>query len=355
MQNKVILILLSVFLFANAARDKEPDEREGRLSVLKIKLQESRDSLQNEIAQRWGARQRAVEQREMDKEELNRLSEVQEKTFNELASIKEETYAREKRIEDAAQTLGHKQQEWNYSRTVTGDLLKKEAEEIAGAFPLDLEVYREQLEKIRSSFGKDNDVIKTVSAFGNFRARIVHDGNSIGISKHTLLPDGEDAVMMTVARFGNVFGYGMSENGAVYSINQSGRDGIDRYNILKVENLDLKPFLAENFGKWITAGIPQGSIPVDVLQSEHSRILTSGKTETVYARVRRFLFAGGPVMIPLLLLPVWAMILVLLKLVQLTGKRSSNRRLFKKVDEFIDSKSKDGALDFLKKRKRCGI
>jgi len=339
---------------APSDKQQKEKEKEKQLSSLKAKLQDTRDSLQEEIAQRWGERQRSVEKRETDKEELERLAEQQEKAFSTMTTVKEEIYSLERRLEEAGKELDSKKQEWNYVKSVLEDILQKEADEVSSVFPTDMEQERKTIESLRNSLLKNSNIIASTGALTVYLSESSGAGNRLSISRQTLFPDGGEPVIMTVARFGNVFAYGMAEDGSLYSVSQTGRDGIDRYRIVKVENPELKTMLTGIFGNWITAGSPGGVVPVDILQNENSRMLATGESETALVRFKKFMIAGGPVMVPLCILPLWALFLIVLKLVQYAGKRSSNRRIYRRIEGFLEKDDFKGALEYLKNKKGAG-
>lgn len=69
------LCLLILSIACIAAPRKPAENLENQLAGLKAQLAVARDSLQTEIASRWRAKQRSVEQREADKEEQEALKE----------------------------------------------------------------------------------------------------------------------------------------------------------------------------------------------------------------------------------------------------------------------------------------
>ena len=250
MRSRPLFLLFCLFVSIGAAPDKNQKEKElqQQLSSLKVKLQDARETLQNQIAERWGEKQRFIEKREIDKEELERLAEQQEKAFGTVASIKEEIYSLERRLEEAGKELEDKKQAWNYVRSVLEDILQKESDEVSSVFPTDMEQERKRVESLRSSLLKDGNIIAATGALTAYLTESAGTGSRLSISRQTLFPEGGEPVLMTVARFGNVFGYGMAEDGLLYSITQTGREGIDRYKTIRIENPELKAYLTNAFG-----------------------------------------------------------------------------------------------------------
>ena len=353
--NKMLIFLLLATGIVFSAKKQEVDPREKEIVRLKNELAAQRDSLHREIASRWEARKRTVERREIDKEEISRLSDVQEKVFNASIAEKEKGYALERRIEEVEKNLDDTKQQWGYVKSVITDLLDKEVQVPAGLFPIDFDTAQLQLETIRRTFRKREGVSTAIRDVARYSLATLAMQRQCSMVKTTILPDGEEQVLMTVARFGSVFGYGMCEDGRMYTIAQSGREGSDRYRIKRIENELLKQNLAPRFETWLSDGYPSGPVLFDVMQNDQSRVLLSGKKETRLERVKKFFKSGGPVMIPLALLPLWALILIFIKLVQFAGRRFLARRTFKRLVKYLDNDDIGGARTYVQKRKDSAV
>lgn len=350
MKNKMSLffLLITTALFA---AESDFREKETALENLKQKLQDARDSLHNEIAARWNAKQKEVEQRQRDKEELQQILETQQKAITELALQKENVYSNQQRLEEQRQLLQEKKQEWSYNKTLVNDLLQKESDAVIGMFPSIMEEYRGAVEEIKSKFAKDGNIPAAVSRFWDVVSNSIGESNKIGVVKETVLPDGETSKLLSILRFGNVFGYGIGEDGSVYAINQSGRTGAHRYTIKRIENYHLEEKLVLLLPQCLKNEVQQVHIPVDILQNENSQILTTGKKETSFSKLKKFIYAGGPVMIPLLLIPVWALILIVIKTIQFAYKKLLFVKTAKKVETLLEKDDYDGVKAFVEKKK----
>ncbi len=343
MRRIVFFVMLTALSSTAAKRIPQIDEREAVLSELRHRLAGTRDSLQHEIAERWKARREAVELRETDKEEANRFAEEQEKLFNAEVNQREEGFALEREIETIRKTEDDRRQEFRYIATVLNEIMDREAQSIPALFPSDIDSAWLSFKELRSGFGKGNDPCAVVQAFAKYGLNTLRSGKLLGSGKSTLLPEGEEARPMTVTRFGSVFGYAMSEEGGVYVIGQSGREGTGRYRIRRVENPGLLQWISERFGNWVAQGRVEGCVMMDIMQSDVSGVLVSGKSETLRVKILRFIRAGGPVMVPLGLLPIWALVIVLLKLTHFFGLRSSARKLFFRVVSLFERGEKNEA------------
>jgi biopolymer transport protein ExbB len=342
MRAKFLLCILLFTAAVSAARKPVVDEREGVVRQLRERLELTRDSLQQEIAARWRARQRAVEQRDTDREEIARLSEMQEKAFNAAVSAREEGYSLERQVEEARKTLDDRRQESKYVQSVLDDLLEKEADQIAGFFPLDVDSARVRLEAIRREFARSANTGRAIDQLADYVVATVRNGSRMSMETSVVFPDGGEPQQMSVARFGTVFAYAQGDSGRVVTIGQSGRDGADRYRIRTIDN----PLLRQKITAWFGAATGErarwGPVAVDIMQSDLSGSLMTGEKETLGERIRRFVKAGGPVMVPLALLPLWALIIVVLKLLQFAGKRYLIRKTFNRVAQLLEKNDRKG-------------
>ena len=336
---------------ASAAQNKEIKAKEAQAVALRHAVDVERDSLQSEIALRWKEKQRSVERREADKDELSALKEAQEKAYANSERLKEQRLVREKSLDDAFAGLAQRRDEWGAVEATMDELFGKEAETIPGSFPLDIDSRRADIEVLRRQFAKNRDAIGAFDGFVRYMEAYGQRGNVLSIAKQTVLPDEGNPRVLSIARFGNVFAYGMSETGECFFIRQSGRLGSDRFRIDKIEALPIASALRPSFLQWITAGAPGGAVPTDVMQNEQTKMLTAGKKVTEYQKLYASFKAGGAVMIPLLLLPLWALTLIALKLWQFGRKRGRFKRQCSTIVSFLDKKDYQGALEYAVKQR----
>jgi biopolymer transport protein ExbB len=336
-------------IYAASVKDAKP--RETELAALRQTLEAARDSLQNDIARRWRAKQRYVERREADKEEMSRLKELQERAFNEGARVKEECFSREKTAEEDLAALADKQEEWKAVGSSLDEALGKESQIVMEGFPLDCESRQRDVEIARQRFQKKQDAVSALSDLIDYKITYLRMANDLQIVKQTVLPDDGKPRLLTIARFGDVFAYGMDEKAEFYFIRQSGKLGNDRFRIDKIEDPKVCAALLKEFPAWVASGAVTGMVPTDVLQNDQTKALIAGKKITRYHQFAASIKAGGAVMAPLLLLPVWALVLIVLKFIQFGSQKSRAKRQFKKVMGFIENKENAQALAYLQKSK----
>ena len=350
---KRVLLLALCACASLPAADKTDLARQRDLDRTKAVLDAARDSLQGEIAARWRERQRTVAQRESDKEELDRRRDEQERAYNDFARVKEECFATERSLDDARTERQQRADEWEYIATALDEVLAKEADGLREAFPLDREQRRKELESIRRDPVLNKNPVGVLSNYIAYVTNGSSAGCAMRTSRQTVLPDDGDAQMMSVARFGDVFGYGMTASGAVFLIRQTGSLGADRYAISPVGDPKLTASLRAAIPGWVEHQRPTGLVPIDVLQNAQSRLLIAGKRESSGQRFVRQIKAGGAVMVPLLLLPIWALVLVLQKAVQVYGRRRTYRIQHAQVMGKLDKNDFDGALAYARQGAGC--
>jgi biopolymer transport protein ExbB len=343
----IFTLALSIGAPIRGAQNKENMQKETELALLRQTLELTRDSLQNDIARRWRAKQQFVEQREVDKEDLSRLKDLQERAFGEESRVKEESFSKEKMLEEELGTTSGKQEEWRAIQSSMEDVLGKESQIIAEGFPLDCENRQRDLEALRHRFQKRQDAAMAMNDLIEYKTKYLKMGSELDIVKQTVLPDDGKPRLLSIARFGNVFAYGMDENGEFYCIRQSGKLGADRYRVDKIEDPKVRANLRESLPKWVASGAVSGAVPTDVLQNDQTKSLIAGKKVTRFQQFVASIKAGGAVMAPLLLLPLWALVLIILKLIQFGARKNNYAKQYKKVIGFIEKKEITRALEYI--------
>ncbi|MBN1131173.1 MAG: MotA/TolQ/ExbB proton channel family protein [Chitinispirillaceae bacterium] len=333
------------------ARDKKKDALAAEFAGINEALQDVRDSLETEIAERYSFKQHTVEQREADKEAYERLREQQEAALTNLSKIKEEVLVREQNLGDAKKNAAEKRDEWAFVKQGFDEMMQKEADGLIEAFPVDLERRRSDLEGVRRLYRQNGDPLQVWDAFLRYRIAAMAAGRNVSVTQETLLPDDGAARTFSLARFGSVFAYGMDTSRKVYMIRQTGHLGADRYAIEPVQSPELHAFISEVMPRWIQNGSVTGPVMTEVMQNEQAKLLIAGQKNSLWHEMQSQIKAGGWVMIPLLLLPVWALLLVLQKTVQFWTRRRKYFTQVKTAFSLMDRQQGAQALTYVKSRK----
>lgn len=349
---KLFLILLLSFATILAQKnDKVLKAKENERAILMEYLETIRDSVQLLTTQYYALKKNNVDQREFDKEEFEKLREQQEKLNGEATRIREEILLREQTIkEELGQFEQMKEEHKNFILTVE-ELYKKESDGILEAFPLDRENRRYELENLRSKLGISKNPGLSVLDFVNYKINFINLKEPIQLVKQKIYPDDGDARFMTIARFGNVFGYALDTSSTFYAIRQTGKLGSAKYTIEQIASNELKSFLSQEFPQWMNAGKPSGAVLFDVLQNDQSKQLISGKRESSWEAFYHSMEKGGAIMIPMLFLPLWALYIGLRKTFQFLGNKRRYKQQFTLVMDFLSKKDYEQALSFSTKSK----
>ena len=353
-----LLIIISIALPSPADawpwdKNKKADPNEAKkkqLAALNVKLQASRDKLQGLISARWKTKQKYVAQREVDKEGLAQLREAQERAYMEQSRVKKEVFAREKTIEDTRRKAEEAKETWKGVGLTLDDKLEKEAEKIPGNFPLDVEQRRLSLEKARDAETRDGE-LAGLDAYMGYFTRFIQAGSHITVSKQRILPENGSAVNVQLARFGSVYAYGMSEEGKAWVVTQTGRLGEGRFSVNPVVAPEFKASLTTAYPEWLRTNRVAGKpVMLDIIQNASSRNLISGKKKGREALAREYLKKGGATMIPLLLLPIWALLIIIYKFFQLALLQRRGTFLSRKVVGLLEKDNLEGARTAARKK-----
>lgn len=351
----LIIVLFSFAITLHAGSSSQAEKllkiKEQELSALKDRLEQTRDSLQYETTQRYTIKQRLMQQREADKEEFDRLRELQERTASQLSQAKEESLTKEQQLAEERKVTTGKQDEWSSILNSCSEIFSKDASGIVECFPVEREKRQADLETIRRVYGSDRDPSNAWNSYSTYRAVYITSGNSLAITHEKLALDVGPLVNITLARFGNVFAYGLDTAGAAYILRQTGRLGAEKYSLSKIGSQELSAFVSKALPEWVRNGKPSGEIMFDILQNEQSSLLISGKKVSWWEGTFHSVKQGGAVMIPLLLLPLWVLYLVFRKRFQISSRKGKFSRQFKKVMSLIDKNDFSGALDYTKSSK----
>ena len=333
-------------------KQKKVDPNAGKmkeLAALNQKLHTARDQLGELIAGRWKAKQGHVARRETDKETLARLRETQQRAYMEQSRVKEECFAREKTIEDEKRKTAAAREDWKSVTLTVDEKLEKEAEKITGNFPLDVEQRRLMLEQVRSDETKKG-VVSRLDGHMAYIRHFIGKGSKITLTRERILPENGSPVDVQFARFGSVLGYGMNEQGKSWVVTQTGRLGEGRFAVNPVAAEELNRFLSSSYPRWIASRAVSGPVVADIIQNASSKNLISGKKVTREELIRAYFKKGGVVMYPLLALPIWALLIMLYKFLQLALVHRVSRRFSKKLIRLLDADDMEGAKKLIKKR-----
>ncbi len=348
---KIVILFLLLIVSVQAEQRQSVETLQEELQLLRGYLTTARDSLQDDISKRWSMRQRYINQREVDKEDLEELRATQEQDMNRLTRLKEECFAQERTIEDERSAVQDRRDEWDYLLASMGELFEKEERRIDEAIPLDMEENRQSVNEINRDFVSTNNPINLVTGFLSYYTERAKMANQITITHEVVMPDEGDPAPMSVVRFGDVIAYALDNSGTPFVIRQTGKLGPGKYTVELIGSPELTSSIIAELPSWVEKQSVESPVMLDVLQNSNSPILISGQKVNASTRLQMWLKAGGPIMFPMIGLLVWALILVIIKLIQYGGKDKSFEKTSKTVLKHLKEKEFSKALDFSKKEK----
>lgn len=334
MKQALLLLLTAMILSADpGAQDESFKRKKTEIEKLSSTLELLNDSLHRLTSRRYSFRQQTVEQREVDKAELERIDEQLARYEDDVSRIKEERFSREQVLAEEKRNLLLKQDEWTFLRTHLNEVLQKEAENIAEAFPLDKEKRRADLEAVRSVLDNKKSAGTVIKEFTAYQLNWMQQADTLQLTRAVVAPAEGAPVALFIARFGSVAGYGLDTvSGDCYYLRQTGRVGNDKFTIEKIEAPVLAETIRQHLTSWMHGGHIAGSIPFDVMQNDQSALIISGKEKKPLLAAYEAFARGGLVMIPLLLLPLWVLVIVVSKLLQFISFSNGMKSVMRQTD-----------------------
>lgn len=350
MKTHTIFVAISLFVLAvgsNAATDTALRAKQQELLRLQSTLDAARDSLEQLTISRYTFRQDMVRKREADKEDFDRLGEQQDRVNADLSRAREEALGRDQSLLDEQNTLVEKQDEWKALLSTMTDLMSHESDALSGSFPIDMEERRASIERVRALLANGEAAV-SVGAFSDYQTKKLFSSAHAAVQRQKILPDRGAALDLTLVRFGWLMAYGISKDNQYYIIRQTGRLGNGRFSIEQIAAPTLRNELASAMPQWIASGSVQGPVPFDIMQNDQTRMLVAGKKSNAVDSVAGAIRQGGWVMVPLLLLPFWALWITISKIALLHGRKRKINTQFAATMAFIDKGDFVGASNLVK-------
>lgn len=350
----IVLLFSSLATCAMALGKEKTDEVElkyNELKVLKLFLDNSRDSLDSEMKTRWEAKERYIQQKKLDKEEMTDLRQKLEKNYQNLSRVKEETLLYEGKIEDENASLEKMTKEVSFLSSAVKDNLEGIIKKCVQHFPLSVEAEKMAVNNIQRGYlaKKNNyETLREITAF--YKARY-SKYSTIAQTKKTVLSDDNTQSDMNIIRIGEVSAYGISATGDVYIIRQTGNLGSSRFAIDNIASPDFKNQIQVAMKQWIKSGHVNGMLPFEVLQNGNSKKLISGEEISKYQKLYDWFKKGGAVMWAMAIIVVWTIFLIIIKLLQFNRKHKDATKLRKEIVKILETSTKEDAVVYIDGKK----
>lgn len=345
------LLIVCAALVASLFADDEQQALIARLDALKQKHAQRQRILQETTAQRWSARQKHVAAKEEGKARLDDLRYEMERLYADIARAREEVLSREATLADELEKLSRRQEEWRYAAQAVAEKLDKTVQEAPSGFPLDREARMALLNDMAMRAAGDTRPLRTLDALMGYRLDRLRFGARIGLARRTFVVDNDEPVTAQVLRLGESMAYGLDPDGGAYYLGGTGRMGAEAFAWRRLINPEVSAALVESFPQWLETGTLDGVLPVDILQNRYSEALLTGGRRDWLQAVRAFAAAGGPVLVPLLVIVVWGLVLIVNRLVTYTTRHRRDYRFMNSAVTLLEQGDREQAAQVASERK----
>ncbi|MGM0443373.1 MAG: MotA/TolQ/ExbB proton channel family protein [Fibrobacterota bacterium] len=343
---KTSVLLLFCVSLGFAVSEREVESLNKELRILKGYLDDARDTLQTSVSKRWSKKQQYLNQRKSDKEKISDLREVQKNKVRALTRLKEEGYALESTISDEESALEKKQDSWQFLLASFDEIYTKEEKRADGGMPMDLEPVKDSLGKMKRTYSRNRKPAGAISAMIEYYQDRYALGRRVTVSKKVLMPDGGEPQPMVIVRFGNMFAYAMNNSGEMFTVRQTGELGLARFTVETIGSEELVETLRPQFKQWVRSDSVTTAVTFDVMQNRNSKMLVSGEKIGWFTAIQNKFNAGGPVMWPMLGLLLWAIVLIIKKLIQYSIKHKNFEKGGRKLVTMLNENNTRDAYEY---------
>ncbi|MEW6042469.1 MAG: MotA/TolQ/ExbB proton channel family protein, partial [Elusimicrobiota bacterium] len=338
MKKQIIRTILLSFLTLVSAKERNETEYLERIEKLKAEYQEQQDMLEDITEKRWSIKKGFVKQKERDSQSINELKSRIERLYSDIGRIREEVLMKENVLESEKKTLEDKKEMWNMTIQVINEKYEKSSEANFIEFPIGQEKRTACLNKIKRDFPCDKNPIQYFNALMRYRFDLLKTSSSIGLSKSTVLPSSGAPVEASILRVGHGLAYALSYNGEILMLGKTGSKNEQGFSWEKVKNSEAFKKLVKLFPVWIEHKQIKENIPIDILQNEYSNALLAGKEQNIKTRFVEFAKSGGPVLIPLAVIIIWAAIIIINRIIFYTLKHARDYDFINKIVNLLESR-----------------
>lgn len=357
MRTSVLIILLLAGLCLGARRkNKKIDTRrlelEQKIELLNKNLADEQTKLKILTEQRWEMRQQQVSAKEENKQNLDQFQQQLERLYSDVARAREELLARESALEREQEVLAQKQTEKDFIIQAISGKKDKESKSNLASFPINQDTRMAALTEINNTYPSQRYPLQQLKALFQYKLNTLSESSTLGIAPRTFLPDDQNQpVTSQVLRIGHCMAYAIHPDNYVYFLGNTGKLGKNSFSWYKITNPDISTPLLTAFPSWVKDLSLNDNLPIDILQNKYSSTLISGERRTWKTSVKEFLNAGGPILIPLALMVLWALILILNKLLVFSLKHRRSKKFVKEAINLLDNGKIENAQKLANRKK----
>lgn len=283
-------------------------ELEGAKELYNDKMAE----LEKVSSDRWKDRQKDVLEKEQNSDQLQQRQSEVEQLYSDVARVREEKLAREELVGSEESKLKEAQANWKALISVIEQKRKLADDQSGGVFPIGFEQRMAAVSAVENQFPGDRYPAEAFKGIVATQADQLRDSKAIVSEKTVITDDHNNPIEVNLLRIGHAYAIARADSSAYY-LSFFGENASQPFKWEKISD----PTTAQTAGTAIGAfadGKP-AIIPFDMLQNDQSQELISGKRVPFFKKLVDTLSKGGMVMIPLLAVALWALLIILNRIV----------------------------------------
>ena len=305
------------------------------------------DQFRSITEQRWSEKESQTLRKAENKDKLERIRQNLELKYGEISRAKEEMLLGRQQIEEVQLEASERREQWSFLAGQVDDKLNQLSKRNRQGFPIDLEKRMAQIGAIQSEYVGSRFAIQKMKALLDLRNSWVSQSASLGIGRRTFLGESGKPITAEVLRIGNASAFGLTPDGELYGLGRVGASTISTFEWQRILQSETVLNFRKQFPNWIRQGEIAGYLSMDLLQNKQSKALLTRGEKNLQEKAIDFAKAGGPVMFPLGGILLWALGLILWRIVNLFLLRRKQTALVKKLLPLLIKGKESSALDLL--------
>lgn len=345
----VCIILFSISIIS--AGDSE-DSLRLELSKVKSEYLRKRDSLKSKTVARWQIREQTLKESSEAKERAEEFRRELEDLYNSLSLYREENYSYKNGVIDLEEREGIIREQNRFSREVLLKHLNRAEVGVGSTFPMNQQERMQSLNSPFLSVPEKTSSSEILHAVSSHYQKYLREGTGVTAQKSSIVTNSNELVETYTLRFGNLFAYALEESDSsrIFYLSGTG-DEQDKLFTWRDVSLNFNVEAVTPPVMSLFSGNPyEGILPVDLT---NQKIFKSGisRKSSLGESVVGLVEGGGVTMYPLMGILLWAVIIILVKLIYFGKYRMITLKTERKTATLLRSNSLQQLTRFLSGRK----
>ncbi|MGM0461113.1 MAG: MotA/TolQ/ExbB proton channel family protein [Fibrobacterota bacterium] len=348
------VLALPLFLCSHLfSQESEDSVRQlySRLQYLKDSYHSKQNTYEEAVGKRWAQKEEFTRQRERMQNEQSDMRQKIENAFTAVSTARDEVRREEQTLRTHRDSLKSAQEtQKNIIRTVES-IDSRYSENISADFPIHKDSLFAAHITLQESISPENSPRSYFTGLAALRIQRIMNSRTSSWERIDAVVEDDEVKNIRTLRLGHALAYGIQDNEAYY-LNYYGRDRANPFSWQEVEDYENREMIAATLSG-IESLEPGNTItlPVDVIQTSQSRDIISRESVSFQEKVSDFIRQGGFMMIPLGLIMLWALILILNRLVAYHIRHKRSDTFINKAISYLETGDLAGAQKLARKNK----